>query len=421
MTRLSTRPCWRWLPVLLMLCACGPSRMDPEPSAQALVQHPSFGSNPGGLTMYTYTPSAVPAQAGLVVALHGCTQTAQAFTGTGWNELADLWKFHVIYPQASGGTGCFRWWEPLHTRRGSGEALSIKQMVDRMLALHDIDAQRIFVVGLSAGGAMAASMLAAYPDVFAAGGVIAGLPHGCASSILDTATCTTGGKHLSAQGWGDLVHSAFAGYGGSYPRVSLWHGGSDYTVSPTNQDELLAQWTDVHGIDAVADASATVSGAQHKQYRGQSGDTLVETWRIPNMGHGTPIDPGFQPAGGCGTTGAFTLDANICSTFYLGQFFGLDPLGQQPVPQPPPPDDPAPDDPPPEPDPPPAPPVPTTCTETLASNYHHEQAGRAVRCGAYNFYTCAKGSGETMGLWNTFYQTWLRQTATGHYEIGRCP
>lgn len=93
----------------------------------ALTQVTGFGSNPGNLKMWTHVPSGMPANAPVVVALHGCTQTAQAYTQTGWNALADQLKFYVIYPEQVSGNNqnvCFNWFEPGDIARGSGEALS---------------------------------------------------------------------------------------------------------------------------------------------------------------------------------------------------------------------------------------------------------------------------------------------------------
>jgi poly(hydroxyalkanoate) depolymerase family esterase len=379
-----------------------------------LSQEPSFGSNPGGLTMYKYVPAGMPAKAPLVVALHGCTQSASDYVNAGWNQLADAWKLYVVYPEQRAANGCFRWYDPAHARRGQGDALSIKQMVDRMLAQYSIDPQRVFVTGLSAGGAMTTVMAAAYPDVFAAGAVMAGIAYRCADSQQAAYSCMFGPQSLSPQQWGDLARSGFPGHGGPLPRLSVWQGMDDYTVRPVNADEIVTQWKNYLGIDQVPGASDTVSGATHVEYR-SAGQTLVESWSLPKMGHGVAVDPGFAPAGGCGAAGAYVLDVGVCSSFYAARFFGLDPLGEQPVP----PAAPAPE--PSTPDPQPVQPPQSACNETYATNYDHVLAGRAVRCGTWSYQVCAKGSSQLMGLWNVFEKNWLREKTPGYFEVGQCP
>ncbi len=382
-------------------------------SSSAITQVTSFGTNPGNLKMYDYVPAGMPAHAPLVVAMHGCTQSASAYVNAGWNELADLEKFYVVYPeqqQANNQNLCFNWYDTTNTSRGSGESLSIKQMVDAMKASYSVDDQQVFVTGLSAGGAMTAVLLAAYPDVFRAGAVMAGLPYRCATTTSDAYTCMSPGKDETAQQWGDLVRAAVSSYGGPYPRVSIWQGSSDAIVSTSNLTALVRQWTNVNGIADVATSTSTVSGASHAEYQDTKGHALVESYMVPNMGHGTALEVGFAPAGGCGTAGAYILDAGICSTYYAWLFFHG---GALPAPvdagadaQPPP----------------PPPPVDAgpLCQQFQDANYNHVLAGRATRCGVGGSYVCAVGSGTQFGLW-TMMQSWLRETAPGYFEPGQCP
>ncbi len=295
-----------------------------------LTQVTSFGSNPGNLKMWKHTPAGAPANTPLVVVMHGCAQTASAYSATGWNALADLLKFHVLYPEqqsSNNQSSCFNWFEPGDIARGQGEALSIKQMVDKMKADHSIDSGRVFVTGLSAGGAMTHVMAAAYPDVFAGAAVMAGVPYKCATTMTDAFSCMSPGVDRTPTQWRDLVRNAYSGYGGAYPRISIWHGTSDYTVKNTNLAEAVEQWTAVHGIDMTEDVSETVAGYPHKVYKDAAGKALVETYAITGMGHGTAIDPAFKFPGSsvsCGTAGAYVLDTDICSTWQVAKFFGLD-------------------------------------------------------------------------------------------------
>ncbi len=288
-----------------------------------------FGSNPGNLRMFKYVPTGLAGDAPMIVALHGCAQSAASYDAeSGWQMLAERWRFALLLPQqqnANNSSGCFNWFENGDITRGQGEALSIKQMVDRMIVDHAIAPTRVYVTGLSAGGAMASAMLATYPDAFAGGAIVAGLPYRCATTQSAAFGCMNPGSNLTPAQWGDKVRAANAGWGGPWPIVSIWHGDADFTVRPMNSTESMEQWTNVHGIDQTEDASDTVGGFPHRVYKNAAGKALVETYTITGMGHGTPVDPGTGETQ-CGTAGAYLLDVNLCSSYYIGRFFGLDNL-----------------------------------------------------------------------------------------------
>lgn len=296
-------------------------------AAGGLQQVTGFGSNPGSLQMYAYTPAGLPANAPLVVALHGCTQTASAYyTNSGWPKFADKWGFAVVFPQttsANNALSCFGWFDPAEDTRGRGEAASIVQMVEYAKQAYGSDGRRVYITGLSAGGGMTADLLAAYPDVFAGGSVASGLPAQCATSQAAASGCQTGPPALSPAQWGDKVRAAHPGYGGPWPRVAIWQGTSDYTVYPANATALRDQWTDVWGIGRTPSSTDTLPGNTTRSvYDDASGHPAVETYTVSGMGHGLPVSPGSGDQQ-CGTTAAYFLNA-ICSTYYTGVFWGLD-------------------------------------------------------------------------------------------------
>ncbi|MFC5099240.1 PHB depolymerase family esterase [Kibdelosporangium philippinense] len=166
-----------------------------------------FGSNPGALQMFEYVPDGLAAGQPVVVALHGCTQDASYSHNAGWTGLADSLKFTLVLPQQTTGNNinkCFNWFQA----SGSNEAESIAQMARRAIADTNADPRRVYVTGLSAGGAMTSVMLAKYPDLFAGGGVVAGIPYGCAAAIFEAFTCMNPGLNLTPQQWGDKVRAA---------------------------------------------------------------------------------------------------------------------------------------------------------------------------------------------------------------------
>src|SRR6516164_3965806 len=210
-----------------------------------------FGANPGDLRMFAYAPGHLPPKAPLVIALHGCTQTTDEYDhGTGWSSLADSLGFAVVYPQqqpANNPQNCFSWFLPGDIARGHGEALSIKEMVEHAIATFAADRGKVFVTGLSAGGAMASVMLATYPEVFSGGAIIAGLPYGCASNVQQAFETMFTEQGHAALALGDCVRTA-SRHRGPWPKISVWHGAGDPIVNPSNSEEIIRQWTNLHGL-----------------------------------------------------------------------------------------------------------------------------------------------------------------------------
>jgi feruloyl esterase len=282
-----------------------------------------FGSNPGALRMFTYAPAKFASSRSLVLVLHGCTQSAASYDlGAGWSTLADRYGFALLLPEqtpANNPKTCFNWFLPGDTARDRGEALSIRQMIEKTIGAHGIDRQRVFITGLSAGGAMTAVMLATYPEVFAAGAIIAGLPYGTAHNVQHAFESMFQGRTHTAQTWGDYVRRA-SPHRGPWPRVSIWHGDADAVVKPVNAESLIRQWTNVHGID-TAPVGDRIDGYPRQVWR-RDGIDLVESYSITGMAHGTPLAAGTRDQN-CGAAGPFLLEAGISSSWHIATFFGL--------------------------------------------------------------------------------------------------
>ena len=296
----------------------------PEDRLSAL---PAFRPNPGNLAGRHYVPDGLKGPAALVVVLHGCTQDAAVYDhGSGWSALADRHGFILLFPEqqrANNPMLCFNWFSANDSQRGMGEAASIRAMIEAMRKAHDVDPNRIFVTGLSAGGAMASVMLATYPEVFAAGAIIAGVAYGCASGVAEAFDCMGGRARSDARALAASVRRA-SPHKGPWPRVQVWQGSADRTVDASNADAIALQWAQLHGLAPKPDRADRVAGYPRRQWLGPDGAPLIEQYTITGMAHGIPLDPGTAE-GESGTAGAHMLDVGLSSTDRIAAFFGIAP------------------------------------------------------------------------------------------------
>jgi poly(hydroxyalkanoate) depolymerase family esterase len=245
------------LPAGLRAPGHGPPSPSPEPIGRS--RHAFDGHDDGDartFTMATRTRRAMVhvsarAQPGtalpLVCLLHGCTQDASSFAAaTLMNEAADRHGFIAVYPEqerADNPQGCWNWFLPAHQQRGAGEPQSIAALVRELIGTPSrwtIDPRRVFVAGLSAGGAMAAVLAATHPDLFAALAVHSGLPYGAAMSAGTAFAAMSRGSRGRA-GQGGAVHAAMGLRARTVPTLVI-HGSADRTVAPVNGEEVLDQW-----------------------------------------------------------------------------------------------------------------------------------------------------------------------------------
>ena len=287
-----------------------------------------FGRNPGELRMFVYTPPRLPVAKGpLIVVLHGCGQEAALFAvDSGWIGVARRLGLPLVLPEQSRGNNrarCFNWFEPEDIRPGGGEAASIRQMVRVAAKRFGTDTKKVFIVGLSAGGAMAAAMLAAYPSTFSAGAIVAGMPvgvvHGMGGAILRMHHAN---KFTSRARLAETIRTrAPARRSKVWPRISIWQGERDRVVDPANAAVLAAQFGELHGCDEAPDAVEQISRGISRRVWGTAASPYVELWMIAGMGHGFPIDR-TQPGGG--RPGPAVLDIGLNGAARIARFFGLE-------------------------------------------------------------------------------------------------
>ena len=247
-----------------------------------------FRNECGARDYKLFVPAGELRQAPLVVMLHGCTQDPDDFArGTRMNALARAQGFLVLYPsqsQRANAQRCWNWFKHNHQVRGKGEPAILAGMVREVMALHDVDPKRVYVAGLSAGGAMAAILGDAYPDLFAAVGVHSGLPTGSATDVQTAFAAMGGGAQPLRRGAKQ----------GATPPTIVFHGDADTTVNVVNGERIL----DAAGVTALSGArrASTSMGVPYtrRAYVDGQGAERAEQWTIHGAGHAWS---GGDPAG----------------------------------------------------------------------------------------------------------------------------
>lgn len=323
---------------------------------------------PSGLaTVLECVPEGMEGKTGepapLVVALHGYTQTAEEYKETTqWHVLAGRYRFYVVFPQtqadivnAGGLPAAWKWWRDFAawTRSSFNQHYApLLDVVEGAKARHDIDPDRVFITGLSAGGFMTSLMLATHPNVFAAGASFSGGAHNCDlqctdSNKLQDWTRPPGYQPPTAAQVIDAYPSWWNDPSTRKPRLMVVHGGLDEAVKPVNVQDAMRQWTGALGIDATPDNAAlglpgTLGTGTYAAYE-YDGRIGVATLLLPDLGHGTPVKPGdgaedggFDPnpsatANDCsnvqdpGCVQDWTNTGSVYGPFLAARFFGLVP------------------------------------------------------------------------------------------------
>lgn len=300
------------------------ARRPPEGSA-GLTEVTGFGSNPGGLRMFEHIPEGLPAGRPLVIVLHGCQQDAESYErAAGWVPLAEERGFAVVYAQqreASNPRLCFTWFRPSEVTRDRGELMSLRQMVADAAGRAASDPERIFITGLSAGGAMTAAMLANYPELFAGGAIIAGLPFGAARDATRAFDAMKAAPERTAREWADLVRKVSPRMPRT-PAISIWHGTADDTVALSNGLALVEQWRELYRLPKDAFVEKRMKSRRTRIWPDKDGRALVTFHEVDGMGHGTPVLAG-EGGGYAASAEPFMLEAGFSSTLEIAKAWGL--------------------------------------------------------------------------------------------------
>lgn len=243
----------------------------------------TFTCPAGSRTYRTYIPaSAVMGVTGVVMMLHGCTQTPEDFaTGTGMNALAEQHRFVVVYPAQSRGENaqsCWNWFSRGDQRRGKGEPSILAGIASSVAKQHGILRDKTFVAGLSAGAAMAVILGETYDDVFAAVGAHSGLPMGAAKDVTSAFAAMAG----TALDPGPQPQSAVT------TRTIVFHGAADATVHPSNGEAIARRAVNLNTSQSIeTECNGVAAGRRFTRITSSDlqSKPIVEHWAIEGQGH----------------------------------------------------------------------------------------------------------------------------------------
>ena len=287
----------------------------PSPSStltQLKQKHERPGRQPAGQTGFSsgefthaelsipyrlYIPSTHPARPmPLLVLLHGCTQDATDFaTGTAMNCVADENGIAVLYPSQTASANankCWNWFEPAHQRRGIGEPAALSAMTRQVISEHALDPHRVFVAGMSAGGAMAVVLGEQYPELFAAVGIHSGLPSGVASNVMQALSAMKCGSNPVIR---ERPPSFYRGVANptsvSVQPTIVFHGARDQTVDAANAQAIINDC-----LNRTSEIDETITSECHQPvsgtkavtvttYRSSTQRVICEYWHLHSAGH----------------------------------------------------------------------------------------------------------------------------------------
>jgi poly(hydroxyalkanoate) depolymerase family esterase len=231
----------------------------------------------------------------LVVMLHGCTQDPDDIArGTRMNDLADEKSILVAYPEQPEGANpkkCWNWYDPAHQKRDQGEPALIAAITRQVMAAYRVDADRVYVAGLSAGGAMAVAVAFSYPDLYAAVGTHSGIHYGAATTVVEALAAMQGRSGGEPPGLASTAKAAMGTRARSIPGI-VFQGATDAVVNPNNAEQLVAQLSALYGptleqetIAPTVESGVSTEGYHYRHVTYGRGDATVELWLVQELGH----------------------------------------------------------------------------------------------------------------------------------------
>ncbi|KZT01302.1 carbohydrate esterase family 1 protein [Laetiporus sulphureus 93-53] len=263
--------------------------------ASTLYQITDFGTNPNNVAMYVYKPAQVAANPPLLVAMHYCTGTAEAYySGSKFAELSETYGYLVLYPSSPHSGTC---WDVSSNEtlahNGGSDSLGIASAALFAIEYWGVDASRVFAVGTSSGAMMTSVLAGAYPDIFSAGVVDSGVADACfwlPDEPEDSwnAQCAEGELILTGEEWAQRVYNAYPGYTGARPKMQVWHGTADTTVYPQNFYESIKQWTTVFGYPTTPISNVSESYLP-SGYSNSTYGPMFQAILAQGVGHTVPL------------------------------------------------------------------------------------------------------------------------------------
>jgi poly(hydroxyalkanoate) depolymerase family esterase len=265
--------------------------------AATLTPVSGFGTNPSKLAMYVYVPAKLASRPALLVAVHHCTGSAQAFFSGAAHDYvtaADEYGYVILFPEATRDGHCFDVSTPQALKRdGGSDSTGIASMIRHAQRTYHTDPARTYLIGASSGAMMANVLAAEYPDLFAAATVFSGVPATCfgtgTTGSLWNGDCSGGKIVRTAREWADAARAMYPGYTGAYPRMQLWHGESDTVLGYPNLGEEIKQWTALHGLSQTPSSTDRPKDNWTRTRYGDTGARVaVEANRFADVGHDLP-------------------------------------------------------------------------------------------------------------------------------------
>ncbi|KAK0741682.1 Alpha/Beta hydrolase protein [Apiosordaria backusii] len=250
--------------------------------------------------MHVYVPDKAWTGQGkspLVVAIHSCQSSGPSYFNNAkipWRQGSDRKGYVTVWPSSPHSGGC---WDVSSkrslVRNGGGDSQAIANMILHAIDRYNLDKDRAFITGGSSGGMMSNVMASTYPDLIKAVSLYSGVPAGCfVSSGGGVAqwnnTCSGGQSRASAEQWGNVVRAMYPGYAGPRPKMQIWHGSADGTLSPNNYQETIKQWTNVFGVSQTP--TSTIQNFPERNYRTENfgeGGQVQGVW-AQGVGHSVP-------------------------------------------------------------------------------------------------------------------------------------
>lgn len=290
-------------------------------SQQAFAQFKAlthFGSNPGELTASYFATNQQNSD--LVILLHGCAQSGEALAEqSGLVGLAQAHHFSLLVPQQhqrNNIKSCFNWFSPQDTDKNSGETLSLINMINT--TKQQLSSEKVYILGLSAGGAMVSSLLVHYPELFEAGAVVAGIPYPCANNLIKAISCMRSGPSQSTTALLNEIR-AINPHKSPWPKLSVWTGKEDSIVHPLNAERLANSWAQL-AVPNTQGEKTQHTGYQITQWRTAQNRPYVELIELNNIDHGMSVNS--QQKNG-GKSGDFLLEAPISAAINIIKFWQL--------------------------------------------------------------------------------------------------